>query len=736
MLQTRRAGPRRERVWYITWLRAAVGSQVGCLPLLLPQSPIASACQGEDSGRGETPVTEIGSSDQLLPRAPARKRVFISSTSKDLQAEREAIERALREMGGALAVGMEFFGSRPETPRQVCLSEVAQSHVYVGIFAERYGSIDHQSGLSMTELEYREASKHQIPCLIYLKDPGLRVLPEHTEPDPMGLSKLQRLKDELKRAHVVSFFKNPDNLATRVVVDLHNLFVEDRLPDREQVEAITPKELHILLSTRLTLEELKTLCFYLDVEYDNLAGEAKSGKIRELIKHLCNQGMLEKLVSEVRRFRPDLDWTVQHEQPDARPAADKRGSSLRLAGLPVASQHDTTPTLQSATFPKELTTRKPGQIRLFFDPTISYVRVVFQFETEGFWVTGEKRLEKPGTFEYSFPRDPYEQIFEVGIDKIETDTVQPIHIFFYDLQNNLLDGTSETITLLTGFRLPEPWDAWYRAFFKAIQRLKRHWGVVVVVALAMVAVAALAWWQGPRFIEADQLWVTWRRWPKPRNRMIAESFDLIRGKWERHELWQIPPAFDVKQEPGGPRGLVVQGSGLGFPDLGREAFYDFKVRFNFRFVKGTRAAWVLRARPNEERGYRFEVELKDHKLLLHGYVWHGDLDPLESSAVRSVGLPACWKRDHWLQIEASVCRYAFTHSVKVVDPARACVDGRAFFGASFEDQGRRIPYGTVGLLQTDPRSAFQLQFLDVDPCGAGRCRGLISCPETESSSAR
>jgi hypothetical protein len=143
-------------------------------------------------------------------------RIFISSTWEDLQPEREAVEQALHRMRDTAFAGMEYFGSRPETPKEVSLAEVDRSNVYIGIFAHRYGS-------GITEAEYRRARKRDIPCLIYLKDDSVPVPPAYIERDPEKIAKLEALKRDLKEQHTVSFFKSPDHLATQVVADLHNL---------------------------------------------------------------------------------------------------------------------------------------------------------------------------------------------------------------------------------------------------------------------------------------------------------------------------------------------------------------------------------------------------------------------------------------------------------------------------------------------------------------------------------
>jgi hypothetical protein len=72
------------------------------------------------------------------------------------------------------------------------------------------------------------------------------------------------------------------------------------------------------LDTRFDTEELRTLCFDLftmypdqmtgpDLDYDNLAGEGKTGKARELVRYCQRREMIEELVEAVRRRRSKVD---------------------------------------------------------------------------------------------------------------------------------------------------------------------------------------------------------------------------------------------------------------------------------------------------------------------------------------------------------------------------------------------------------------------------------------------
>jgi hypothetical protein len=61
-----------------------------------------------------------------------------------------------------------------------------------------------------------------------------------------------------------------------------------------------------LLTERLDLEELLTLCADLGVDFDSLRGEGKEGRIRELVLHLERHQEVKRLIVWLRQNRPDL----------------------------------------------------------------------------------------------------------------------------------------------------------------------------------------------------------------------------------------------------------------------------------------------------------------------------------------------------------------------------------------------------------------------------------------------
>ena len=106
-------------------------------------------------------------------------RVFISGTIRDLQAEREAVEQALRHLD-LETLRAETIGSQSASPYEVSLMLAQQCDIYLGLYGGRYGTIVPGDGRSITEIEYQTARNQGKPILIYRKK-GVEVEPEQEE---------------------------------------------------------------------------------------------------------------------------------------------------------------------------------------------------------------------------------------------------------------------------------------------------------------------------------------------------------------------------------------------------------------------------------------------------------------------------------------------------------------------------------------------------------------------------
>jgi hypothetical protein len=77
---------------------------------------------------------------------------------------------------------------------------------------------------------------------------------------------------------------------------------------RSQDESAYLTELHTSLARRFNQGELRTLCFNLGVEYEDLPAEGRADKARELVEYLKRRQQISDLVRLCRHQRPDIAW--------------------------------------------------------------------------------------------------------------------------------------------------------------------------------------------------------------------------------------------------------------------------------------------------------------------------------------------------------------------------------------------------------------------------------------------
>ncbi|MDP2952730.1 MAG: DUF4062 domain-containing protein, partial [Chloroflexota bacterium] len=145
-------------------------------------------------------------------------KVFVSSTSIDLERHRRAVEEVINRLGQQYQ-GMEHFGSRPQEPTEACLQEVGRCDLFVGIYAHRYGHIPPGQPLSITELEFDCAVRLKKPCYYYRAAPGHPWPPNFID-EGEAKARLQAfLQDKVDRL-VRTTFTTPENLGMQVAADL------------------------------------------------------------------------------------------------------------------------------------------------------------------------------------------------------------------------------------------------------------------------------------------------------------------------------------------------------------------------------------------------------------------------------------------------------------------------------------------------------------------------------------
>jgi hypothetical protein len=151
-------------------------------------------------------------------------RIFLSSTMQDLKGVRENVLKLLSVIPADL-VSMETFGSDESQPTSYCVEKVRGSNLFVGIYAERYGTMDPTAGVSIIELEYREALRklevgELIGLLVYVLDRRASWPVDQIDRDPGQVAALEKFKGELKKKHVVTMFLDPQALPLDVLRDI------------------------------------------------------------------------------------------------------------------------------------------------------------------------------------------------------------------------------------------------------------------------------------------------------------------------------------------------------------------------------------------------------------------------------------------------------------------------------------------------------------------------------------
>lgn len=88
-------------------------------------------------------------------------QIFISSTFKDLQVERDNIIKAILELYH-IPIGMEMFSAEDEDQWEIIRRTIDISDYYILILGLRYGS-ETSEGISFTQKEYEYAIERKIP---------------------------------------------------------------------------------------------------------------------------------------------------------------------------------------------------------------------------------------------------------------------------------------------------------------------------------------------------------------------------------------------------------------------------------------------------------------------------------------------------------------------------------------------------------------------------------------------
>ena len=152
-------------------------------------------------------------------------QIFVSSTYIDLIEERQVAVQAILD-AGHIPAGMELFKAG-KSQMQTIRKWIDESDVYMLILGGRYGSIEEESGLSYTELEYRYALSKDMPVFaVVLEDSFLHIKAASKDKNTIfendNINKYNTFKDFVK-TKIVKFSNNIDQISSAIHSHLNHI---------------------------------------------------------------------------------------------------------------------------------------------------------------------------------------------------------------------------------------------------------------------------------------------------------------------------------------------------------------------------------------------------------------------------------------------------------------------------------------------------------------------------------
>jgi hypothetical protein len=151
-------------------------------------------------------------------------QVFVSSTYTDLIEERQAVSRAILDMGH-IPAGMEMFPAADVEQLTYIKKVIDGCDYYVLIIGARYGSLD-EAGVSYTEREYEYAVESGKTVLAFLHANIDQVTLGKSDKDDRKHAKLVAFMKRVSQGRLIQYWDSPMALRANAIVSLQKAFSE------------------------------------------------------------------------------------------------------------------------------------------------------------------------------------------------------------------------------------------------------------------------------------------------------------------------------------------------------------------------------------------------------------------------------------------------------------------------------------------------------------------------------
>src|SRR5262245_27155871 len=202
-----------------------------------------------------------------------RLRVFVSSTLEELADERAALRRAIEDLH--LTPVMFELGASPHPPRALYRAYLEQSHLFVGIYWQRYGWVAPDMEVSGLEDEYLLSDG--MPRLVYFKEPAERdeQMTEFTRRIKSGNNSFRKFKDAEELAGLLR-----EDIAHLLTERFESVATGDEVTAEPEVRSSMPVPMTRLIGREQDAEQLVGLVTEQEVRLVTLTGVGGIGKSR------------------------------------------------------------------------------------------------------------------------------------------------------------------------------------------------------------------------------------------------------------------------------------------------------------------------------------------------------------------------------------------------------------------------------------------------------------------------
>ncbi len=224
-----------------------------------------------------------------------RYQIFVSSTFRDLQDERQAVLNAILKLN-QFPAGMEIFPAVNDTAWEHIEKVIEDSDYYVLIIGGKYGSIEEESGISYTEKEYDFAVSKNIPVYAFTHSDEENIPFGKVEKSEEAREKLKKFKQKVGAKHHWNHWKTIDELKANVITSLSMAFAMN--PQRGWVK-----------SSKIENTELLERLADLQKRYDKLVEE--NNKLQSSVKDISHFAQGNDFIDIKLRSKETSEFAVK-----------------------------------------------------------------------------------------------------------------------------------------------------------------------------------------------------------------------------------------------------------------------------------------------------------------------------------------------------------------------------------------------------------------------------------------